>query len=290
MGADLRRVERALRDAVVTDDPFLTEVASHLILAGRQTTASRARDRRCCRDVTRRGRGVSRCDHGSDGGRARALGIALPRRRDRRGADPSHGRERQRAMGQPQGDPRGRLPVGEGVRDRREPRAPRWPRCSRRRSAGCARARSASCSRRSRSTAPRPTTTRRSRARRQRSSRQRPASAPSSPGTIVPLIDAATTYGLQLGTAFQIVDDILDLTATEAELGKPTGPRPLRRRVHAARAADPVARHGGERRAARPARSPGRGHRAREGARHRAVERRHPGRVALLPGPRSTPP
>ena len=34
MGADLGRVERALREAVVTDDPFLTEVASHLILAG----------------------------------------------------------------------------------------------------------------------------------------------------------------------------------------------------------------------------------------------------------------
>jgi len=38
-----------------------------------------------------------------------------------------------------------------------------------------------------------------------------------------PLIDAATAYGLHLGTAFQIVDDILDLTASEAELGKPTG-------------------------------------------------------------------
>jgi heptaprenyl diphosphate synthase len=37
------------------------------------------------------------------------------------------------------------------------------------------------------------------------------------------LVDAATTYGLRLGTAFQIVDDILDLTASEAGLGKPTG-------------------------------------------------------------------
>ena len=31
---DLGRVETSLRDSVVTDDPFLTEVASHLILAG----------------------------------------------------------------------------------------------------------------------------------------------------------------------------------------------------------------------------------------------------------------
>ncbi len=37
------------------------------------------------------------------------------------------------------------------------------------------------------------------------------------------LVDAATSFGLRLGTAFQIVDDILDLTASEAELGKPTG-------------------------------------------------------------------
>jgi geranylgeranyl pyrophosphate synthase len=32
--ADLVRVEDALRTSVITEDPFLTEVASHLILAG----------------------------------------------------------------------------------------------------------------------------------------------------------------------------------------------------------------------------------------------------------------
>ena len=32
--ADLSRVEDALRASVVTDDPFLTEIAGHLILAG----------------------------------------------------------------------------------------------------------------------------------------------------------------------------------------------------------------------------------------------------------------
>lgn len=37
------------------------------------------------------------------------------------------------------------------------------------------------------------------------------------------MIDALTVYGRRLGVAFQIVDDILDLTASEAELGKPTG-------------------------------------------------------------------
>ena len=36
-------------------------------------------------------------------------------------------------------------------------------------------------------------------------------------------VDALTTYGEELGLVFQIVDDLLDLTATEAELGKPAG-------------------------------------------------------------------
>ena len=36
-------------------------------------------------------------------------------------------------------------------------------------------------------------------------------------------IDALTAYGDELGMVFQIVDDILDLTATDAQLGKPAG-------------------------------------------------------------------
>ncbi|MDH3752643.1 MAG: polyprenyl synthetase family protein [Acidimicrobiia bacterium] len=36
-------------------------------------------------------------------------------------------------------------------------------------------------------------------------------------------IDAVTEFGHSYGIAFQIVDDILDVTATEAELGKPAG-------------------------------------------------------------------
>jgi heptaprenyl diphosphate synthase len=36
-------------------------------------------------------------------------------------------------------------------------------------------------------------------------------------------IDVLTDYGRALGMVFQIVDDVLDLTATEAELGKPCG-------------------------------------------------------------------
>lgn len=36
-------------------------------------------------------------------------------------------------------------------------------------------------------------------------------------------IDALTTFGLSYGTAFQIVDDVLDLVSTEEALGKPAG-------------------------------------------------------------------
>ena len=38
-----------------------------------------------------------------------------------------------------------------------------------------------------------------------------------------PLIDALTEYGNSYGMVFQIVDDILDITATDAQLGKPAG-------------------------------------------------------------------
>jgi heptaprenyl diphosphate synthase len=38
-----------------------------------------------------------------------------------------------------------------------------------------------------------------------------------------PLIDALTEYGNSFGMVFQIVDDILDITATDEQLGKPAG-------------------------------------------------------------------
>ena len=37
------------------------------------------------------------------------------------------------------------------------------------------------------------------------------------------LVEALTTFGHAFGMVFQIVDDVLDLTATEAQLGKPAG-------------------------------------------------------------------
>ena len=38
-----------------------------------------------------------------------------------------------------------------------------------------------------------------------------------------PLVDALTEYGNSYGMVFQIVDDILDITATDEQLGKPAG-------------------------------------------------------------------
>jgi len=42
-------------------------------------------------------------------------------------------------------------------------------------------------------------------------------------GLAEPTLDALTRYGFHLGMCFQIVDDVLDITATDAVLGKPAG-------------------------------------------------------------------
>lgn len=42
-------------------------------------------------------------------------------------------------------------------------------------------------------------------------------------GLAAPQVEALRVYGENLGLAFQVFDDILDFTATEAELGKPVG-------------------------------------------------------------------
>ncbi len=42
-------------------------------------------------------------------------------------------------------------------------------------------------------------------------------------GVAEPTLDALTRYGFHVGMCFQIVDDVLDITGTDASLGKPAG-------------------------------------------------------------------
>ncbi len=88
------------------------------------------------------------------------------------------------------------------------------------------------------------------------------------------LIDDLTEWGNAFGMVFQIVDDILDITDTTEQLGKPAGHDLVDGRLHAARAAHAGPRPhrgGGARRPSRPA---ARHRRARQGPRHRARPRR----------------
>ena len=117
---------------------------------------------------------------------------------------------------------------------------------------------------------------------------------------------ALTSYGLNLGICFQMVDDLLDFTADEKVLGKPVQQRPARGQAHPARhlpaseggiggREDGVARPGRPRVRARVTRGPApAGPRARR-PRGRARPRRPlrgsgpqgPGRVRALALPRS---
>ena len=222
MGADLGRVERALREAVVTDDPFLTEVASHLILAGGKrlrpalaiavAAAVSADTAPAADDVIMGGTSVELVHLGSlyhddvideavtrrtvesvnaRWGNLKAIlaGDYLLAKASEIAA--SLGTEVAGLLAATIG----RLCEGEirelQTRVRRRPHGARLLRLCRG----------------------------------QDVSTLRDAGRI---GALVAghdraLVDAATSYGLRLGTAFQIVDDILDLTASEAELGKPTG-------------------------------------------------------------------
>ena len=116
MDADRERIEAAMRAAVVTRDAYLTEIASHLIVAGGKRlrpVLAVAAGRLNGPPVERRRRAGRRRL------RAGAPRLAVPRRRDGRGRDPPRRRHRQRPVGQPAGDPRRRLPARAGIRDRR---------------------------------------------------------------------------------------------------------------------------------------------------------------------------
>ena len=133
---------------------------------------------------------------------------------------------------------------------------------------------------------------RRSRARRRRCSARRPASAASSPGSTARR-RVADRWGNAFGMVFQIVDDILDITDTTEQLGKPAG-HDMVEGVYTLPVLRTLAMGGGvgeelriaARQAARRRRAgQGAGHRARQRGRREcgfhgaALRRRRPGRV-----------
>ena len=88
------------------------------------------------------------------------------------------------------------------------------------------------------------------------------------------VIDALTEYGNAYGTVFQIVDDILDVTATDEQLGKPSGHDMIEGVYTLPVLRTLAARQPGRRRPRRPARAAARPRSARHRAGHRAQQRR----------------
>ena len=201
-------------------DPYLTEIASHLVVAGGKRLRPVRRHRR---RPGGRGAGVVRRRARRRGVRARAPRLALPRRRHRRGRHPSRRRDRQRQVGQPAGDPRRRLPAVAGVGDRR------LARHRGRRAAGPHDR--VALRGRDRAAPPHATTSRGPRTATSSSIQGKTASlygtAARIGGIVAGLdrstIDALTAWGNAFGMVFQIVDDILDITDTTEQLGKPAG-------------------------------------------------------------------
>ena len=217
---DLAQLELCLRDSVIGDDPFLNEVASHLIQAG---------GKRLRPSLTHRGLVPERRrDHPGHPprrrvGRACPPRLALSRRCHGRGDPATQRRERERPLGQPRRHRRRRFPARPLGGDRRRASGPRSPGCWRRRSRGCARDRWPRSARPSRSTGTSSDYL--------RGIADKTAALMSTACRIGALtagldrsqIDDLSAFGEAFGMVFQIRDDVLDVVATESELGKPPG-------------------------------------------------------------------
>ena len=98
-----------------------------------------------------------------------------------------------------------------------------------------------------------------------------------------PVIDALTEYGEAFGMVFQIADDLLDVTATDEQLGKPAGHDMVEGVYTLARAAHAAGRRRRCRRTAVAAGQAAGRRRAGQGAGHRAFQRRRRGGDDALP-------
>ncbi len=222
MGADLRRVERALRDAVVTDDPFLTEVASHLILAG----GKRLRPALAIAVAAAMSPDAAKASHDVIMGATAVELVHLGSLYHDDVIDEALTRRTVESVNARWGNLKAILAGDFLLAKASEIAASLGTEVAALLAATIGRL----CEGEIREL--------QSAFQVERAEADYYSSVEGKTsalfataariGAIVagherPLIDAATTYGLKLGTAFQIVDDILDLTATEAELGKPAG-------------------------------------------------------------------
>ena len=204
----------------------MAQMGSHLVTAGgkrpgRCSPSPRRRPWRAMPGADRRGRQGRRDPRWRVGG-AGAGGLAVPRRRDRRSGDPPGRRERQRPLGQPQGDPRRRLPARQGLGDRRRPRH-RGRRPARRHHRPALRGRGARAAPRLRPDPHRGVLPHGHRGQDGRAVRHRLPGRRDRRRPAPRAIDQLTEFGRRYGMAFQIVDDVLDVIATDEQLGKPAG-------------------------------------------------------------------
>ena len=119
LGRDLERVETPAAPVGAGRGPVPDRGGQPPDQGRRQARAPGLRRHRRRHRPAHHGRVARRGHQRRRVGRARPPRLAVPRRRHRRRVHPSHGRHRQRPVGQPQGDPGRRLPAGPGVRDRR---------------------------------------------------------------------------------------------------------------------------------------------------------------------------
>ena len=221
MAPDMERVEAALRASVRAEDPFLSDVAGHLIAAG----GKRLRPALAvCAAYSAKGLGPVSDDAITGGVSVELVHLGslyhddvIDEAETRRGVPSVNARWSTSSRSSPA--------TTSSPGPRRWPRrsAPTSPPCSPPPSASCAAGRSSSSSTSSTPTA-----------------RSRPTPAAISGKTAAlfatacrvgglvsavddPTLEALTTFGFHLGMCFQVVDDVLDVTGTDESLGKPAG-------------------------------------------------------------------
>ena len=160
---------------------------------------------------------------GRGGLRADPPGDALPRRRHGRGRRPPRGAQRQQPLDQQHRHPHRRPAVRPGLGPAGRPGAGGGPHPGAHLRAAGHRPDPRDGGRPARRRPGRATTSRCWRTRPARWSPPPPASAPRSPGSTRELVDALTAFGEEVGVAFQLSDDLIDIVSVAGASGKSPG-------------------------------------------------------------------